>query len=278
MTASLLVAPIRAACQADAATVRHIESAEELDARLTAAQRQQFEAARKAQLAHQYAEALPGFKGLLQDLPGDSLLMKWASDAALEMGDSAYALGVLKPLVMTNFEDWQAVSMLARAAAESGDRQTRDAAMLNMVMLRQHGLIPPNMTQYVVERMKIGENVMTIQTFLVPWGLYKVYYIGQVANAKGVAFLRITLESSDADQMLFAREHAKEAAAGLRDFTLDAYQETGLNQAGQRTQTHFTYKFFIGQPSYDTVREEFLNVANGKTSPISSRTGLIVPE
>jgi hypothetical protein len=130
-------------------------------------------------------------------------------------------------LLLENFEDWQAVSMLARAAAESGDTQTRDAAMVNMVMLRQHGLTPPNMTQYIVERMKVGENVMTIRNSLVPLGLYKVYYVGQVANAKGVTFLRITLESSDADQMLFAKEHAKEAAAGLRDFTLDAYQETG---------------------------------------------------
>jgi hypothetical protein len=65
---------------------------------------------------------------------------------------------------------------------------------------------------------------------------------------------------------------------GLREFTLDAYQETGLNQSGQRTQTHYTYKFFVGQPSYDAVREEFLNVANGKTPPISSRTGLVVPK
>jgi predicted Zn-dependent protease len=278
VAASLLIVPIQADCQADAATATHTETGEELDARLTAAQKQQFDAAKKAQLAHQFAEALAGFKVLLQDLPGDSLLTKWASDAALEMGDSAYALGVLKPLVLANFEDWQAVSMLARAAAESGDTQTRDAAMANMVILRQQGLTPPNMTQYVLERMKVGENVMTIRNFLVPMGLYKIYYVGQVATAKEVTFLRITLESSDADQMLFAKEHAKEAAAGLRDFTLDAYQETGLNQAGQRTQTHFTYKFFIGQPSFDKVREEFLNVANGKTSPITSRTGLIVPE
>jgi hypothetical protein len=204
--------------------------------------------------------------------------MKYASDSALEMGDSTYALGVLKPIVLQNFEDWQAVAMLARAAAESGDRQTRDAAMVNMAMLRQHGLTPPNMTEYVVEHMKVGENTMTIGRFLVPAGLYQVYYIGQVVDAKGATFLRITLESSDADQKLFAKQHAKEAAAGLRYFTLDAYQETGLNQAGQRTQTHLTYKSFIGEPSYDTVREEFLNVANGKTPPISNRTGLIVPE
>jgi hypothetical protein len=144
-------------------------------------------------------------------------------------------------------------------------------------MLRQHGITPPNMTQYVLERIKVGENVMTIRCYLVPWGAYKVYYVGNVADAKGVTFLHISLESSDADQASFAKQHAKEAVAGLREFTLDAYRETGLNQAGQRTQTHFTYKFFIGQPPYDTVREEFLNVANEKTSPISSRTGLVVP-
>jgi hypothetical protein len=99
-----------------------------------------------------------------------------------------------------------------------------------------------------------------------------------VADAKGVTFLQISLESSDGDQVFFAKQHAKEAAAGLREFTLDAYRKTGLNQAGQRTQTHFTYKYFLGQPPYDTVREEFINVASGKTSPLSSRTGLIVPQ
>jgi hypothetical protein len=240
LTAYLLVAPIQADCQANAATATHVETGEELDARLSAAQRKQFDAAKKALLAQLYAEALAGFKVLLQDLPGDSLLKKYASDAALQMGDSAYALGVLKPLVLANFEDWQAVAMLAWAAAESGDRQTRDAAMMNMAMLRQHGLTPPNMTQYVLERIKVGENVMTIRCSLVPWGPYGVYYVGRVADAKGVTFLHISLESSDADQALFAKQHAKEAATGLRGFTLDAYRETGLNQAGQRTQTHFT--------------------------------------
>lgn len=278
VTASLLVAPIRAVCQANAATETHVETAEELDARLTAAQRQQFDAAKKAQLAKQYPEASAGFKALLQDLPGDSLLTKWSSDAALEMGDSAYALGVLKPLVMANFADWQAVSLLARAAAETGDRQTRNAAMINMAMLRQHNLTPPKMEDYVLERMKVGENVMTIRCSLVPWGPYKIYYIGQVADARGVTFLHISLESSDGDQVLFAKQHAKEAAAGVREFTLDAYRETGLNQAGQRTQTHSTYKYFMGQPPYDAVREEFINIANGKTPAISSRTGLIVPQ
>ena len=113
------------------------------------------------------------------------------------------------------------------------------------------------MTQYVLERMKVGENVMTIRCFLVPAEPYKVYYVGHVADVKGVIFLDISLESSDADQVLFAKQHAKEAAAGLRDFTLDAYRETGLNQAGQRTQTHFTYKFFVGQPPMTRCARNF---------------------
>src|SRR5262245_17693489 len=120
MAASLLAVPIRANCQANTATATHIETGADLDARLTSAQKQQFEAAKKAHLAHQYSEALAGFKALLQDLPGDSLLLKYASSSALEMGDSTYALGVLKPIVLQNFEDWQAVTMLVQAAAESG--------------------------------------------------------------------------------------------------------------------------------------------------------------
>jgi hypothetical protein len=274
VAAHLLVPPIRADYQANAVTEAHTETEQELDTQLTAAQRQSFDAAKKAQLARRYPEALAGFKSLLQDLPGDSLLTKWASDAALETGDSAYATAMLKPLVMMNFEDWQAVSMLARAAAESGDRQTRDAAMVNMGILRKHEIGP---TEYVLERMKVGDNVMTITCFLVPSGPYKLYYLGHVVDAKGVKFLSITLESGDGDQAPFAKQHAKEAAAGIREFTLDAYRETGLNRAGQRTQTHSTYKFYMGQPPYDVVREEFINIANNKTSPVSSRTGLIVP-
>ena len=270
-----LVAPIRADCQAQAATSTHIETEKELNARFTAVQRQQFDAAKKARLAGHYEEALAGFRTLLEWVPGDSLLTKLASDAAIEAGDPAYAAGVLKPLVQTNFEDWQAVALLARAAAESGDRQTRDAAMMNMAILRQHGLTLP---QYVVERLKVGQNVMTITCSLIPSGPYNAYYVGRVVDPKGLTFLHISLESGDADQVSFAKEHAKESAAGLREFTLDAYRETGLNQAGQRTQSHFTYKFFAGEPPYDKVREEFINIANEKTSPVSSRTGLIVPQ
>ena len=107
-------------------------------------------------------------------------------------------------------------------------------------------------------------------------GVYKIYDLGRVVDASGKIFLRITIESSDGDQPLFAQEHPKEAERGMRAFTLDAYRESGLNSNGQRTQTHFTYQFYVGQPSYEDVRKAFLDIANGKAKPVSSRTGLVV--
>ena len=133
------------------------------------------------------------------------------------------------------------------------------------------------MREYVVESVKAGANTLTINNSLVPWGYYKVYANGKVTDGDGKLFLSLSLESNDLDQPIFAREHPDEAAKGIRQFSLDAYRETGLNGDGKRTQTHFTYKFFEGQPSYGTIREEFLKIVNGQSNPVSSRSGLAVP-
>jgi hypothetical protein len=124
---------------------------------------------------------------------------------------------------------------------------------------------------------KAGANTLTINTSLVPWGYYKVYAYGKVTDGDGKLFLSISLESNDLDQPHFAKEHPDEAAKGIRQFSMDAYRETGLNSDGKRTQTHLTYKFFDGQPSYATIREEFLKIVNGQSNPVSSRSGLVVP-
>jgi hypothetical protein len=210
-------------------------------------------------------------------LPGDAVLSKVAGEAALNTGDTNFALSALRPLVAVDANDWQAAALLTRACAESGDATCRDSGIAHLLDLHRRGITPRGLTQYILERVKAGENTLLIRTSLEPWGPYKVYNLAQVLNSEGKIFLRISLESSDADQGLFAKEHPKEASEGLRRFSLDAYLETGLNSNGQRTQTHFTYKLFDGQPAYETVREEFLKIANGKATPVSSRTNLIIP-
>jgi hypothetical protein len=252
------------------------ESIQDLIAHLTPQQKQQFDEATKAYRGHQYANSLAIFQQMLKDVPGDPILLKFASESALNSGEDSFALSALKPIAAADPDDWQAAAMLTRACAETGDKACRDAGMAHMLDLRSRGITPPAMQEYAVESVKAGANTLAINTSLVPWGYYKVYAYGKVTDGDGKLFLSISLESNDFDQPGFAKEHPAEAAKGIRQFSLDAYRETGLNSDGKRTQTHFTYKFFAGQPSYETIREEFLKIVNGQSNPVSSRSGLVV--
>ena len=248
----------------------------DLSFKLNPQQKQQFADAGTAFNQHHFPEALALFQQLLAALPGDALLSKFAAEAALNTANTTLALTTLKPLVASDPDDWQAVALLVRACAEASDLSCRDAQMEHMQQLHRRRITPPNLLQYTVENLKVGDNLLTIATSLVPWGYYQIYDLGKLSDPSGNTFLRISIESNDADQGLFAKQHPQEAAQGTRGFSLDAYRDTGLNPAGQRTQTHYTFKFFVGQPTYATVRQEFLDIANGKTKPISSRTNLVL--
>jgi len=263
------------AVRGQAASATPVESGKDLVARLTAPQKQQFDEAGKAFKAGHFADALTIYKLLLKDYPGDSVLSNLAGEAAINTGDTAFAIETLKPIAQSNPNNWQAVALLTRAYAESGNKAGRDAGVAQMLDLRKRGLTPPRMPQYIVERIKVGEQVVLIFTSLEPWGHFHVYNYAQIFDASGRLYLRATVESDDADQATFAKEHPTEAAAGQRGFSLDGYQDNGKNSDGKRIETHYTYKFFTGQPTYDTVREAFLSIASGQTKPVSSRVNVL---
>lgn len=272
---ALLLLPLRAFAQV---IPTRMETVQDLVGQLSDPQRQQFNLAMKDYREARYAESLTIFKQLLTDVPGDAILSKFGSEAALNTGDAAFAVTTLKPLAQADPNDWQAAALLTRACAETGDTACRDAGIAHMLDLHLRGITPPGLEEYIVERVKVEGRVLTINTSLIPWGPYKIYNYGQMPDSDGKPYLKMTVESNDFDQPLFAKEHPKEAAAGQRSFSLDAYRETGLNSEGQRTQTHYTFKFFIGRPSYQTVRDEFINIASGKSTAISSRSNLVVPQ
>jgi hypothetical protein len=255
----------------------HMETAQDLLARMSPQQKQQFDDAAKASREQRYSDGFAIYKQLLTELPGDAVLSKFACETAINAGNSSFALNTLRPIAQADPYDWQAAALLTRACAETGDATCRDAGIAHMLDLQRRGITPPRMQQYVVERVKTGENILQISTSLVPWGNYKVYAVGRVSDAQGKLVLQATIESADFDQPGFAKENPEEASKGVRKFSLDAYKETGPNSSGQRTQAHYTYKFFVGQPSYETERDEFIKIATGKMTAISSRTGLIVP-
>lgn len=256
----------------------HIESTQDLLARLTPQQKQQYDEAGKAFNTQRFSEAIDTYKLLLKDFPGDPVLSKFLGEAALNKGDTALALNILRPIAQATPDDWQAGVLLTRACAESGDKACRDAGIAHMLDLHKRGLTPPHMQQYIVERVFYsGGKNLAIYTSIEPWGHYHVYNYAQIFDDTGHMELRVTVESDDTDQAFFAKEHPKEAAAGLRSFSLDGYKDSGLNDKKQRIETHLTFKFFVGQPSYDTVREAFLAIASGKLSPSSSRTNVLGP-
>jgi hypothetical protein len=252
-----------------------MESIQDVVNKFTPQQKQQFDDAVKASDANRYSDAFATYKQLLTQLQGDVVLSKFAAEAALNASDTTFALTTLKPVALADPDDWQAATLLARACAESGDTTCRDSQMVHVLDLHRRGITPPRLQQYTVEHIKAGENTLVIWASLEPWGYYKVYNLGQLIDPQGRIFFRISLESNDADQPLFASQHPKEASNGARSFSLDAYRETGLNSSGQRTQTHYTYKFFAGQPSYQTIRNDFIQIANEKSTPISSRNNLV---
>lgn len=74
-------------------------------------------------------------------------------------------------------------------------------------------------------------------------GVLQSFALGEILDGEGKIFLRATLESSDADQRLFAEQCPAETAKGFPRFSLDGYRDTETNREGRRTQTHYTYKY-----------------------------------
>ncbi len=239
---------------------------------LTGVEQQQVQQAGQAFAAGKYADALVAYKALHAAHPGNAQIAKFAAEAAINVGEAQYALGILQPMAAANPDDWQATGLLARIYAQTGDEKNRDAEMAHMAELYQKGLIPARLQQYLLERVVASGKTIMIWHSLVPWGNYKVYDYARVFDGNGQLLMRITLESADMDQALFAKLHPEDAAAGKRQFSLDGYKDLGATPDGGHREMHLTYGFLVGEPAYDEVRADFVKIATGTWTPMSSNT------
>jgi hypothetical protein len=254
---------------AGAAQQPAMESANEMFAKLTPEEQTKYQAATKDFQASHYGDALPVYMTLLAAHTGDSFLAKMVAESALNTGDLKLAAETIQPVSMQNPEDWQASGLMLRVYAESGDKTARDAEFAHMAELHKRGAIPKAMTQYIVEKAAAGDKQVLIWKSLVPWGNYKTYYYARVFDANGQMVSRITVESADFDQTLWAKSHPKEAAAGGRMFSIDGYFQGPVNAAGQHVESHATYGFLDAEPTYDEVRARFIAIAGGKGGALS---------
>lgn len=241
-------------------------------------QQAQFDAAKRAAAAGLWGDALAALKPLHQQLPDDADLTRFTAESALDAGDVAYAIAQLKPLVEAKPGNWQEMLLMARAYAETHDAAARDAMLARLVELHTAGRHEKfNAVQvFLVERVALPKGHLDLYFSLVPWSRYNIFVMARVFDATGQQVQRITLESGDGDQPLWAKQHPDLAAKGMRMFSMDGYTEQyGSN--GQHTQTHATYGFFDGRPAYDAVRDRMVVIASGKGGPMSTLQGIPMP-
>lgn len=239
-------------------------------AALTPEQSEKLKIGVQAFRADRYADALPIFRELLPQLasgtPTATQVAKYAAEAAVNLNDAAFALRLLKPIEDADPNDWQTAAILAHVYAETGQKEARDAELTKLIDLHRRAVSPQigRLQQILLERIPVSNGSIRVWYSLEPWGNFKTYIYCRIYDQSGRQISRVTLESSDFDQPLFEKERPDLAARGERRFSLDGYSEPVQSPDGGTKQTHSTYGFFDGQPSYDTVRERVVAIAEGQ--------------
>jgi hypothetical protein len=242
---------------------------------LTPDQQQLFNAAKQDFGQHHLKDALTKMRTLHEQVPANNFITSATAETALTAGDPQYALSLLKPVVAASPTDWRAHTFLARAYAETQQKDARDAEIQTIMSLHKSTTDPQflKLQQFLLESVPTSSGHVEIYDSVTPWSPYNIYAMARVFNPEGQQLFRITLESSDFDQPNWAKQHPDLAAKGIRVFSLDGYSDQ-VAANGQKTQTHSTYAFLDGQPSYDDLRQRFLTIAAGKNGPMSTTTGI----
>jgi hypothetical protein len=235
--------------------------------RLTRAQKKTFMESQNAFVANRYADALGELRGLLaqlpQDTPAQSAMAERTAEAAIYAGDQTYAISLLKPIELRDGSDCPARTLLARAYAEEGQSAERDAEISALTELHKQAPESPigKLDAFLLEQHNLkGGGAVTIAYFLRPSPPHNTHLLAQIFDTSGSLMLHIELDSDDPDQVYFKQIHPDLAAKGDRRYSLDAFLDKAL-PGDTSDDRHVLIQFFDGAPSYETVRERILSIA-----------------
>jgi hypothetical protein len=212
--------------------------------------------------------------GLLAELPQNTLaqsaMAERTAEAALEAGDLAYVISLLKPIEERDGSDCLARVLLARADAENGQSAERDAEISALTALHTQNRESPagKLDVFLLEQHSLkGGGIARIWYVLQPWGPHNTYLYSEIFDASGGTVVRIELDSDDGDQVSFKQIHPELAAKGDREFSLDAFAPDQTLPSGEIDHPHALIQFYDGRPSYDAVRERILAIAERSAKP-----------
>jgi len=242
--------------------------------RLTKDQKKAFMHSQDMFVAEHFADAMAELRGLLAQLPpntpAQSAMAERTAEAAIEAGDQAYAISLLKPIEEHDGSDCAARTLLARAYAETGQSAERDAEISALTALHNQDPKSPagKLDGFELEKhiLKSGGGV-AIGYFLHSVGPHNTHLTAQIDDASRAMILRIELDSDDPDQVYFRQIHPDLAAKGDRRYSLDAFASDKL-LPDSKADHHELIQFYDGAPSYDVVRDRILAIANALQSPM----------
>lgn len=206
--------------------------------------------------------ALAGFQEVTAGDPKNIVAYNMAGNCSLRLKDyPAAVVSFRKALELQPGESHNEAGLI-EAYARAGMTPERDAEREHLVQIKSSGGLPPNF-HFVYDAFSVGDKNVEVVEFYpdLSSGYHFRYWFNEL-DVQGKQVYRIALESDDGDQTFFAKEHPKEAAAGQRRFSMDGY--------GQNT--HSTYRFYDGEPTYAQVRDEVMQSFSGKMKPSSSTT------
>ena len=235
----------------------------------------------KQALAHgDYQAAQTFFASYLRDNPDSAEALFFTGNAALGLKQYDDAVRNYQSVIAKQPSMWHAHKNLVIVYAAQGKWSEFDQERKLLQDARSRGVsgLSPKDAD-VIEVLDVGPERYIVRAYAELTGHFKTRYNFAHFGKDGKLDFWIACESDDVDQTFFAQKHPKEAAAGQRSFSLDSYTATVRGADGQSSQTHGTHKFYPdGEPTYETVRADVLNVLNHKAGPMSSTTPTAKPE
>ena len=235
-------------------------------AELSPENRALFDALQEAAEKGHDAETLEDGKKLLPALKPDTPLANFVTqitaNAALDVGETTYALALVKPLAEAHSKNWRAATLLARLYAESGERTLRNQQIASVITLHKQTTDADFGKLHVFPIQKVALH-SGYAVFLYPFEPLRPnnsYLVALIYTSEGKQDYRIELESADVDQAFF-----KAKKSGERRFSIDSFRKNETNANWPESQA--LHGFVDGRFDYDSMRDEMVKVANGEDSP-----------
>lgn len=244
----------------------HVRVSESSVDELSPENRALFDAVRDAAQQGRDADVLKDGRILLNALKPETVMAQFITQlvagAAVEAGETGYALTLLKPYADAHPKDWHAAALLARAYAESDEKALRDQQIAHLLELHKQTADPDFAKLHIfpIQKVKLRSGYAVFLYPFEPLKPHNTYLVALVYTSDDKQDYRLELGSEDVDQAFF-----KPSKPGERRFSIDSYRKNENNENWPESQA--LHGFVDGVFDYDRMRDLMVKSANGEALP-----------